>query len=349
MYLEKALTLARALGDRFALAFVLDALGEMAESRRDYAQTVALCEEGLRECRTLGEQLMTGKVLPDLAYGELALGNNSRARTLLEEARILSQATRNIWGISGILYLLGEIAFREDELTQAEARLSEVRQLTSESGDRCYLTRAHLFLSKLATVREEAATARVRCEEGLSIALEVDQRFLTGSGLKLLGCVAAAQGFFTWAAMLWGAAEPLGESPTVFLPPTFFDRMGALVRGLLGEPAFAHAKAKGRAMTPKQVLAAPENTLLSISQKVQPVSVSAALNSRGASTYPAGLTAREVEVLRLVAQGLTDAQVADQLIISHRTVITHLTSIYNKLGVNSRVAATRFAVEHYLG
>jgi DNA-binding NarL/FixJ family response regulator len=64
--------------------------------------------------------------------------------------------------------------------------------------------------------------------------------------------------------------------------------------------------------------------------------------------YPEGLTAREVEVLRLVAAGLTDAQVAEHLVISFRTVNTHLTSIYNKLGVNSRTAATRFAVERQL-
>ena len=64
--------------------------------------------------------------------------------------------------------------------------------------------------------------------------------------------------------------------------------------------------------------------------------------------YPAGLTAREVEVLRLVAQGLTDAEVADHLFIARRTVNTHLTAIYTKLNVNSRAAATRFAVEHGL-
>ena len=61
-----------------------------------------------------------------------------------------------------------------------------------------------------------------------------------------------------------------------------------------------------------------------------------------------GLTAREVEVLRLVAEGLTDAQVAARLYLSPRTVTTHLTSIYNKLGVSSRSAATRFAVEQGL-
>jgi DNA-binding NarL/FixJ family response regulator len=66
------------------------------------------------------------------------------------------------------------------------------------------------------------------------------------------------------------------------------------------------------------------------------------------AAYPAGLTAREVDVLRLVAQGLTDAQVAEKLIASRRTVSTHLTSIYSKLHVASRSAATRFAFEHGL-
>jgi len=61
------------------------------------------------------------------------------------------------------------------------------------------------------------------------------------------------------------------------------------------------------------------------------------------------LTAREVEVLRLVAQGLTDAQLAEHLVISLRTVTTHLTSIYNKLGINSHTAAARFVIEHQQG
>ena len=67
-----------------------------------------------------------------------------------------------------------------------------------------------------------------------------------------------------------------------------------------------------------------------------------------AAGYPAGLTAREAEVLRLVAMGLTDAQVAERLFLSPRTVGQHLRSIYNKLGVSTRLAATRFAIEHHL-
>ena len=53
-------------------------------------------------------------------------------------------------------------------------------------------------------------------------------------------------------------------------------------------------------------------------------------------------------MLRLVAQGMTDAQVAERLIVSPRTVNWHLTSIYSKLGVSSRSAATRYAIENHL-
>jgi DNA-binding NarL/FixJ family response regulator len=70
--------------------------------------------------------------------------------------------------------------------------------------------------------------------------------------------------------------------------------------------------------------------------------------STTAPAYPAGLSAREVEVLRLVAQGMTNPQVADRLNLSPRTVEQHLRSIYNKLAVSTRAAATAFAVEHGL-
>jgi DNA-binding CsgD family transcriptional regulator len=64
--------------------------------------------------------------------------------------------------------------------------------------------------------------------------------------------------------------------------------------------------------------------------------------------YPAGLSPREVEVLGLVAQGLTNAQMAERLYLSPRTVEQHLRSVYNKLDVSSRAAAAAFAVAHGL-
>ena len=66
-----------------------------------------------------------------------------------------------------------------------------------------------------------------------------------------------------------------------------------------------------------------------------------AIEARG--TFPAGLSAREVEVLGLVSAGLTNGQVADRLFLSRRTVDAHMRRIYDKLGVESRLEAIRFA------
>jgi DNA-binding NarL/FixJ family response regulator len=63
---------------------------------------------------------------------------------------------------------------------------------------------------------------------------------------------------------------------------------------------------------------------------------------------PAGLTAREVEVLRLAARGLTRKQIAAELVITEVTVRHHLEHIYNKVGTSSRVAASMFAMENGL-
>ncbi len=65
-------------------------------------------------------------------------------------------------------------------------------------------------------------------------------------------------------------------------------------------------------------------------------------------TWPAGLSEREVEVLRLVARGLANREMAQRLIISEKTVGHHIQHIYNKIGVSTRAAATLFALQHDL-
>lgn len=94
-------------------------------------------------------------------------------------------------------------------------------------------------------------------------------------------------------------------------------------------------------MTPAQALATQ-------GQAMTPAESLPTLHARSPLTYPDGLTAREVEVLRLLAQGLTNAHIAERLVISPRTVNTHLTSIYNKIGISSRSSATRYTLEHHL-
>lgn len=69
------------------------------------------------------------------------------------------------------------------------------------------------------------------------------------------------------------------------------------------------------------------------------------------ASVPAGLahlTPRQIEVLRLVARGMTNNEIADALFLSRRTVHAHLRSIFHKLGVGHRSAATRYAIQHGL-
>lgn len=100
-------------------------------------------------------------------------------------------------------------------------------------------------------------------------------------------------------------------------------------------------------MTLEQILSAPDE--LKTFELVKPAGSSPNIDQP--STRPIDtndLTQRELEVLRLVAQGWTDAQIAEQLVISPRTVNAHLTSIYRKIQVSSRSAATRYAIDRKL-
>jgi len=166
------------------------------------------------------------------------------------------------------------------------------------------------------------------------------------SCLAGLAGVLAAQGEPVRAVMLWGAVESFREAMGRSIPlveRASYERVVAVVRAQLSEQAFAAIWAEGRTMTPEQALVAERRTTMPLSLdavSTGPLST--------APIYPAGLSGREVEVLRLIAEGLTNAQIADQLVISPLTVNTHVRSIYNKLEVSSRSAATRFAMQHHL-
>jgi len=66
------------------------------------------------------------------------------------------------------------------------------------------------------------------------------------------------------------------------------------------------------------------------------------------SGLPAGLSPREVEVLRLLVAGASNREIAEQLFVSPRTVQTHLTNIFGKLGVGTRTAAIAYTYQHKL-
>jgi DNA-binding CsgD family transcriptional regulator len=195
-------------------------------------------------------------------------------------------------------------------------------------------------LGKVLAAEADYAAARSQYEESLEICGVLGAKWIIAACLLGLGEVVAAQRQLAWAAQLWGAADALRDALGVPIPPVEqadYERSVSAARVHLGERAFAASWAQGRSMTPEQAVAAK-------GQKPAPTPNKTA----SPPIYPAGLTAREVEVLRLLAGGLTDLQIAEKLMLSPRTVHAHISSIYNKLDVTSRSAATRYAIEHHL-
>ena len=203
-------------------------------------------------------------------------------------------------------------------------------------------------LGWIALLQNDLGKAADLYEASLALAWDIGLNALVISDLEGFACVAGAQAEAQRAAQLWGAAEALHEAKGIPRDPDWLaeaDARISAVRSGLGEEAWEVAWRKGRAMTQEEaieyVLSAKEpSTTTPSSTPEQP--------SASLSEHPAGLTPREVEVLGLVATGLTNAQVAQRLFLSPRTVQRHLNSIYHKLGVSSRTAATRFAIEHRL-
>jgi DNA-binding NarL/FixJ family response regulator len=133
------------------------------------------------------------------------------------------------------------------------------------------------------------------------------------------------------------------------MPPVYraaYEHALAQAQRQVQEQAFRTAWDEGGSMTPEQALATrPAEGEPSV--QVSSPSPSVALLKHPVR-HPEGLTAREMEVLRLLAGGLTNHQIAEHLVVSLPTVNTHVASIFNKLKVKSRSAATRYAVEHHL-
>jgi predicted ATPase/DNA-binding CsgD family transcriptional regulator len=172
----------------------------------------------------------------------------------------------------------------------------------------------------------EAAETLVSALGSLTISVLDGMAFLIDSSLPQ---VRAAHGYYS----------PFGmEQP-------FYDRTLAAPRNQLGEKDFASVWAAGLMMTPEQALSAeappsPPEEVLALPPVMPPPGPK--------PLFPNGLTAREVQVLRLVAQGMRNSQVARQLALSVNTVKAHLRSIYGKLDVTSRSAATRYALKQHL-
>jgi predicted ATPase/DNA-binding CsgD family transcriptional regulator len=384
----ESLALFRALGYHRGSALTLTTLGYDALHQSDYAAARPLLEEAERLYREVEDKDGIALALGHLATLLLFQGEYDRARTLLEEAVVLSREGGDSWSIANALLLVARAMFCQGDLTRAQAPLEESLALARQEGYKEYIAYALWISGQVALLQGDQAAARSLFEESLALFKEMgkreyiaqalsglavvalvqgdhaaarallDESFalfkLGGNQWSIAGCLvvfaalAAAQGEWRRAARVSGAVEALCQAIKGVLSPgerAMQQFTSAAARAQLGEGVFTAAWAEGRTMTPDQTLSAEEPVAVPTTVPAGPSSVP---HTPKAPTYPAGLTAREVEILRLVVQGLTDAQVAEQLVISPRTVNWHLSSIYSKLQVSSRAAATRYAIEQHL-
>jgi predicted ATPase/class 3 adenylate cyclase/DNA-binding CsgD family transcriptional regulator len=354
---DERLRLARALGDPSAIA---DALRDVGSHRHGDATTGRhLLEESLAIHRSLGNQSGVWRTLNNLAQNSLAQvsseqGDYASARSLAEQSLAIVQELGDSSGIAIVRLTLGEIARSQGDYTLArshyEQSLAQWRALKDSYG--IGITCSNLAYSRLNEGDADGAAALF--QESLVLNRQAERRPGMILGLVGLAGVASVRRQLQRAARLLGAATALLDATRATLDTTDrrdYDRIVANVRDQLDEASFATAWAAGQAMPIAQAIVyalepLPEITPLT----VRPPTTLATTPERttSAASYPAGLTAREAEILRLVAQGLTNSQVAERLVVSAHTVHAHLRAIYGKLNVTSRAAATRFAVEHQL-
>ncbi len=346
---EESLALFREVGDKEGIAWSLNNLAAITREQGEYARAISLKKESLALFRALGNIEGIALSLGGLARVLfISQGDPAKVHTLLEEGLALCRKVGHKDGIVSALGDLGEVFLQQGDAVKASLLLEEGLALSREIGYKHGIAESLSLLGRVAASQGDYAAARAFYEESLAIGREVGYNLSIVFYLEGLAGVVAIQGERFWATRIWGAAEALREAMGTPLPPVYhaeYERAVTAARAQLGEKSFAAAWAEGRSMTPEQALAAQGPVTISESISIEPSSTPLA---KPAITYPDGLTAREVEVLRLVAQGLTDGHIAEQLVVSPRTVNSHLTSIYSKIQVSSRAAATRYAMEHHL-
>jgi DNA-binding CsgD family transcriptional regulator len=340
---EEALALFREMGEKERIAWSLSTLGLLDIQEGEYSRAYTLLEESLAIHRESGDKRGIASTLVRLAHVLLvSLGDQEAIHAFLDEGLGLYTELGDKDGIAYTHYLSGWLALIQGNIVTAHLLLEDSVMIYRDIGNRRNLAESLALFARIVAAQGESTSSRELYEESLTIAREMNHKWLIASCLEGLASVVATQGEFRWSAQLWGAAEALRENITIAIPPVEredYERSIANARIQSGEESFTIAWNMGRKMTPGQAHSARGREIV--------LSQTTAL-AHSSQAYPSGLTTREVEVLRLMTRGLTNPQIAKHLLISPVTVNSHVRSIYNKLDVTSRSAATRFAFEHHL-
>ncbi len=337
---ERALELARASGNRHLVGRALGSLGAVsyyqgrlddAERYWDEARSI-MGEAG----DLIAEATGTGN-LGALAYER---GDLERAEALQLRALELQRRLRSSRDLPYSLINLAGVATLRNNFELAHACIAEAIALLREAGNTAIEGIALNVAAGLALAEGNAVDCAALLLDSMRLVGDSGDQRAVVENAEMLAEACAATGRLDAGAVLLAAAvrgrRELGAKPTPFKQEEL-ERIGASIRERLTPKAQAAAEADGNRLDldalPRRMSTIARDI---VGKRRGPVEI--AVN---AVPQPVdyGLTAREREVLRLLTEGLTTDELADQLFISPRTATTHLTRIMAKLGVASRTAA----------
>ena len=337
-------------GGTFRAVF-LNLLAESFAEARDFERTAKVGQESLRLNRQAGDVQGIAWSLLNLADVPAASGDFEQAEEFYTEGLSLARELDSAYWRILFLQNWGWTSLWQGDHQRATKLTEEALELARGRGRgfEGMLPRLIDNLSWATLLGGEPQRAKAQFEEDLTLSKELGDRATITTSLEGLACcVAGANGEALRAAKLFGAAEALMEATGYrfgALESDMVEPYRTSARSRLGEAGWDEALAEGRTMSMEAAIG------YALSEEGSTTATQSTTSEQPLSStpdHPAGLTPREIEILGLVASGMTNAQIAKELFVSPRTVETHLTSIYHKLGVSSRAAATRLALEHGL-
>lgn len=341
-WLECALL--RSRDDQSALrSKLLDGAGKLARTRGDFNRAGELHEASLRIASCLEDDIPMARALANLALVAEATGQTERATELFDRALGLARVSGQRELLATLLTNYGLMKLTNEDQRRGVGLLEEGLILARDLGPSGFLG---AILSNLGDARleqgdREAAASMYR--ECLELQAELGNKRGIADALVGIGAIGLHRGELRFAARLLASAQALYESINATPPPQAvrqFDHALHSVGSGLDAATLATIWESGRNADLATVIAeALELTSRSSSGAVASVPSGQAIT---------GLTSRELDVLRLLAQGYSNRAIADALYISPLTSATHVKRIRAKIGVSTRTAAAAYAHLHGL-
>ncbi|MBG6090891.1 helix-turn-helix transcriptional regulator [Actinomadura viridis] len=352
-FAEAALAPCREAGDAVMAATALITLAEAhtvtgrpaeAEARLDEAD--ALTGEPGQEWNRAYASIARG-------YLRIRQGRLREAREPLESGLRIMRELGQLWGAAHALIGLGRLAEARGDRAAARARYEEALPPLREIGARPEIARALAGVGRIALAQGDPAAAREALTGSLLLARATGVRLDAARVLDTFAELVAREGDPRRAVLLGGAAAGLRDAAGRCAGGGRFERRLEPIRRKLGAPLVAQLWGEGRALplndAVAQAVSVPGPRVPETAPERHPERdpERSALPSPAAVpvTPPATLTAREREIAALVARGLSNRGIAEELVISPATVARHVTNILTKLGFGSRAQVAAWAVE----